>query len=973
MISRCFYSLLFAVALSAASLGFASFAAEISFDGGPEGTGTELTEPTNWDGDVCPGADDVAVISVGSAAKTLTLASDFAIGGLKLTSPSAVLTIGPADAESDPLPRLKLGADGITIATSQSSANGLTLAVPAEVTAAQTWLCGKQVLTTKTPIYGEADLLIMRAYKINHDKAPRYAGKITYKLSTLDWNQKVYYKEAAPWAKVVVCSTDSEIGGNQYWQPYFNITGTWSYSDIFPEGSSYTANLWSVQSYLLAGDVSTVATMDAETLSRMSISGADSTLFGTGKFVLTGGLLQSGAIMTIYSGSTFQQDGGCVSLSSGKGLHVASHSLDGNGKGTYVQNGGACTNYSTYVGGMKPLNWYPYQVTIGKYQLNDGDLTILPNGTGYGGYQALVFSASETKNSRTAPGVFEQNGGTVQANGVTWGIDGAYNNCDGFGLLALNGGTFTLGTRGFNLGTSWNVSDAASYQSNATYRVRLSGGHFVAKPKRIGAQLEVGDESVSTFENAACVTNAGPVFGRGTLVKTGAGELVFADASRFAGALVVSNGTVSVGAYSDPKGTWTYPAPSIAFSADDITGVEDGADVETWTSADGQKSATKANGEGAAAPTFVKGTFGGHNALHFDKASKQALGLANADIPWLGQKSFACAVVFRSRTAGPDGNWDIYGNGNRGAGLVSTAGATDGNRGTMFLAFMSDGCVGGRYNATDNDSEAQRAKYNCCTRKPCGLDDGQVHVAVFSSDETAGKLRIMVDGHHWEQTCPLTSVQNGTFRLRIGSLYQDQATRYFDGDIADVKLFACALDRDQMMALTEEACEKYGTRPLAGRLFADGEAPGSGLNSTNVSVRAGATLALPTVASNEEAPYVVGTGRSVSVSGAVTGTLAVSDGGTILVDAAEPAGTVANLRVSGMVTVAVSGLQEKRSRKVWVPFMTADTYAAASGTTYQIVTTDGVDVGNGVVSVREKDGKSILGVHTQRGFLFLIR
>lgn len=74
------------LAMAAVTAGFTVFAAEIAFTGGAEGTGTELTEPANWEGGVLPSAEDVACIS-DVAGTDLTIASDFTVAGSSLQLP----------------------------------------------------------------------------------------------------------------------------------------------------------------------------------------------------------------------------------------------------------------------------------------------------------------------------------------------------------------------------------------------------------------------------------------------------------------------------------------------------------------------------------------------------------------------------------------------------------------------------------------------------------------------------------------------------------------------------------------------------------------------------------------------------------------------------------------------------------------------------------------------------------------------
>jgi len=894
--------------------------------GGDPDHPAELTATANWS-PAPPTADDVIEINSGTlGTNRLTLASDLAVAGLSVKNPTQLLTIAPADATSDPLPRLKLGACGITNATSQSSSHGLSFTVPLETTAAQTWFCGKQIFKTATPVYGTEDLVIMRSYAVTHTKAPQYAGKITYRLSLYDWNQKVNLQEAAPWATSVVCVVDSEAGGGGYWQPTFAISGSWSFSDIFPEGSSYKATPWSVQTVLVNGGGT--ATMAEDALSRMSFSSADSSHV-RGTLNLVGGLLQPGAMFVVSGGAKVQQTGGGVYLAANKHMRLGSHNHDSYSAVSYILDDGVFTNYTMAVGGMVSMNWYTYQNGIARFRMNGGRLVILPNGHSYAAAQALVLSGIEQSDAtrRNAPGVFTQTGGAADVARVSFGETGAgYKNTTGFGMLDLQGGVFRLGTGNFVAANSWNNGATESSKSNATYRVRLAGGELSVAASTGKVQIEVGcGEAPSVFSNAAAHVVTAPVWGRGALRKRGAGNLTLRDAARFAGSLSVEQGAVSVGAFADPTPTGTCPAAKVSLRAEDITGIADGGAVASWPTQD--RSASAGAAWQSASPTLVKGGFAGHDAVRFTAASKQALALPNANIPWVGNKSFACAVVFRTRTKGPDSNWDIYGFANRGRGILSTAADSDGTHGTMFLSFTSDGSIACRYNASDNVTETGRGNYNVNPRKPCDLDDGEPHVAIFSADETALKLRTMVDGHFTEQASTLSGALNSTRALFIGGMNGSEAGRYFDGDIAEIRLFDVALSWSDMKALTEEWCAKYGTRPLTGAVFADGDAPGSGLGVTNVTVAAGATLALPT---GETAGYTVSPTRTLANAGTVSGTLALADGARLPFGWTDEPSAFGTVKAAGTVTIDVSGIPlGHASRKA---LFTYETLEAADAT-----------------------------------------
>src|SRR3989442_15613212 len=80
-------------------------AASIVWDGGPSGTGTVLTDPANWTGDVFPSSADDAVFdgSVVSTPATLEVNSDAALGGIQFLSNVTTPTITIGNATASPV------------------------------------------------------------------------------------------------------------------------------------------------------------------------------------------------------------------------------------------------------------------------------------------------------------------------------------------------------------------------------------------------------------------------------------------------------------------------------------------------------------------------------------------------------------------------------------------------------------------------------------------------------------------------------------------------------------------------------------------------------------------------------------------------------------------------------------------------------------------------------------------------------
>ena len=1261
--------------LVAAIVGSTAFAGEIAFDGGPEGTGLELTAAENWDGDVLPGADDVAVIPIGSEAKTLTMATDWSVKGLKFTSPSAKLTIG-----ADSTTTLTIGADGIVVPTSQSNANGLEFNVKLATSSDQTWNLGKQILGTYATISGDDVLVITNLYNATHYAAPRYDGSIKY-YGTVNAASTLSYREAAKWANDVSAYSTYEA---MFYLQMDIPDKVWSFSSVFPKGTRLAQG----NSYLgvnLVAKSGTTAIYDDNAgeiyLPNLSYY---SPRVRAGDWQMDGGAITGKLYWIVGSVSeagkaSMHMNGGEVMVPPSwgdEGAFVVGAANDWNENLMY-QAGGTVGAPHTWIGGK----WGTWEKRTGysEYAMSGGSLHHYNRAT-----QATEICLAYYANNsdQCQPGVFSQTGGDAYAS-VTFGGSTREASTDnkigwGFGLLRLAGGTFTLPTGGITTHKSWN----STATSNSSYRVSLAGGTLKSEAAKISAQVDFAP-GVSTVETPKDVLFEGPVWGAGTLRKTGACDLTVVDASRLTGAIDVQEGSVTVlGAYADPDdatcikwtgdsamangyrdgdevaewpeannggahkagaltlpsgdnfvyqpglpklvenafnghagvkfsssamavpkemnplatqsvfsvavvlrdrwqnygpssdrmgttglsghdwgyngmilgsctigGGWGFdgwglayssvpqaqgailglnssyslpstrggmgddavhvivatvdkgvgtlnvdgaftnkvmlanraanindalyfgfnsnndnlfssedkyrartfngtfaevrcypgraldvceqnalvrtllakygtvadvakvtpgsadgvvtvadqpiadvPAATVTFDAGDLA-LADGAEVESWTSTDGEKAFLLAKGgAGATAPTFVKGGTGERPVVRFDAAAKTALGLEAASVPWAGQKSLTAAVVFRTTTDGLDGINETYSPGAapKGRGILSSAGDKNNARNAMSVSLRTHGTVGAVCHNTGLSSVGS-AVDTCVTtleiyrRKPCGLDDGALHVAVFSINENEGGkayYRVTVDGMLTETSGAAVPGDQGSFDLLLGSM-NASLDKHFTGDIAEVQLFDRGLTRAQMDTLTESLCKKYGTRPLARRLYADGELTARGLGVTNVNVAAGAAFNVVRSATD---PWTLRAGMTLTGAGRVNGSvrygegsvfdpgaerpavedLQIADGATVRIGAGGlPYDLTAVASVSGTVKLDVTALDlETLKARTKLALFTPG--AVADGTTFELV--GGAD--NMSAGVRD-DGSLVL--HIRRGTIMIIR
>ena len=316
-------------------------------------------------------------------------------------------------------------------------------------------------------------------------------------------------------------------------------------------------------------------------------------------------------------------------------------------------------------------------------------------------------------------------------------------------------------------------------------------------------------------------------------------------------------------------------AADVSWDADSIDAA-DGTAVPEWISEDGFCSAST-EVSGKTAPVLVKNAINGHSVLRFDSTKKTGLGLSSAESPVSGASDFTVAVVWRSDSDGKSYNSSL-GHAYSAAGLVSTKQSAS-KSADFSLSYRPGSAVMAGYGHSSADQDIT-------TRKPYRLNDGEVHITVFSCDGTAGSFNLMTDGMFHSGTLANVSAR-GTFDVMFG-VYASHITTeggFFDGDIAAIKLYGSALTKAQMRELGEYWAKKYATHLLAGHRFSVDRLKESGLSATNVMVASGARLSLPLT---DETPFVLGTGARLSGEGGFVGSYRFAAGSVLDVSAAIP-------------------------------------------------------------------------------------
>ena len=240
-------------------------------------------------------------------------------------------------------------------------------------------------------------------------------------------------------------------------------------------------------------------------------------------------------------------------------------------------------------------------------------------------------------------------------------------------------------------------------------------------------------------------------------------------------------------------------------------------------------------------------------------------------------------VVFRTTFDGEGGKA-----GDTGLGLVSTKQIAEASRNDFAMTFNRHGSIGcdlGDYGKTFGDQ-----KY--LSYKPCHLDDGEGHVALFGYSATEQRLYRMTDGMSLVTKDAVSNANRSGYDVLIGAL--TATSGFFKGDIAEIRVWQRALTREEMLASSKKAAQDYGFRLLSQAAYEKGDLP-SGLGAAQITVASGAKLVLPRSA---KAPLTLTAGQTISGAGLVAGTVKLDPGGVL--DATEAAPSkIENLVLAG--------------------------------------------------------------------------
>ena len=496
----------------------------------------------------------------------------------------------------------------------------------------------------------------------------------------------------------------------------------------------------------------------------------------------------------------FKQSGGTFSAGSGCLLNVFVSATSGNG-----QQGNE-SGYAEYLfaGGSATLNAL---------------------------YVASGISANTEK--YPSPGVFTQTGGTFTAptlgfgSKTQWNADGNYQT-NAHAFVRLEGGTFSLGN-GRIASYRWNLNESGEDFGFSTYKIQLAGGTLadsVSKSWTNAYQIEVsegvGASTINWGENR--FVQAAPLWGAGTLVKAGGGEMVLTDATRFTGTLDVEAGSVRVAGIP----TDIYDTGCTIFTGDKAAaGLANGASISSWADQSGSIVAQMPSDAGlltASAwtnvvlnPKVVAGSFNGHAGIKFARSGTDVTGLAvpATSNPLAGATNFTAVVVFK-KTSNGSGNTtsDYMYNYNEG---ILGSGIGYGSNGFGLSVNNARNPVAGR--AYQNGMASSDNHLFNAVVGGSGVCDGAVHVLAFSVD--GAKALMSCDGVTVSKTA--TGMKDGGFPFAdnpfaiglhsalVWNFFGKATPGFaFDGEIAEIRLYKNrALGVGELNAVCAVLAEKY--------------------------------------------------------------------------------------------------------------------------------------------------------------------
>ncbi len=229
------------------------------------------------------------------------------------------------------------------------------------------------------------------------------------------------------------------------------------------------------------------------------------------------------------------------------------------------------------------------------------------------------------------------------------------------------------------------------------------------------------------------------------------------------------------------------PPPVLAawFKADAITGLTNGAAVATWPDSTGNGFQATQN-TAARRPTFVTAAINGLPIVRFNSTNSTWMGFARPV-----QDDFTIFCVYRS-SQGVGTGTQFY----QGAGLVNGEVASVVNDFGMSLN------ANGKLLAGTGNPDVTVVSSNSI------YTNGLPHIVAFKRTRSSGALALYVDGTSQGTNTGGTQSLTSPTQLVLGA--QQTLVNYFNGDIAEVKIYSSALTDSDRVAEENALMCKYG-------------------------------------------------------------------------------------------------------------------------------------------------------------------
>lgn len=227
------------------------------------------------------------------------------------------------------------------------------------------------------------------------------------------------------------------------------------------------------------------------------------------------------------------------------------------------------------------------------------------------------------------------------------------------------------------------------------------------------------------------------------------------------------------------------PSPIVWLKADAITGVANGAAVASWPDTTGNGFNATQN-TSARRPTFITSAINGLPIVRFNAANSTYLGLARPV-----EDDFTIICVYRA-SQGVGTGTAFY----QGAGLVNGEVANTVN--DFGLSLNNNG----RLLAGTGNPDITIASTNTI------YTNGLPHIVIFRRTRATGELTLHVDGI--QQGTATAGKQSLTTPPQLVLGAQQTLNNYLTGDIAEVKIYAAALNATDRAAEEATLRCKYG-------------------------------------------------------------------------------------------------------------------------------------------------------------------